>query len=69
MIGEDGRIRFVELYERTCRVILDMETECLRHNKALSTRERDMLRTASEFKDAMWEMLIRDINTKDPYND
>lgn len=69
MIEEDGRQLFIELYESTCRVILDMETVSLRHNAALSTRERDVLRAANEFKDAVWEMLIHDVNTKDPYND
>lgn len=69
MIGEDGRQRLVKLYEETCRVILDMEIDSLRHNTSLSSRERDVLRTATEFKDAIWEMLIHEVNTKDPYND
>lgn len=69
MIGEQGRQRFIGLYEDTCKIILDMEIDSLRHNSSLSTRERDVLRTATDSKDALWEMLIHDINTKDPYND
>lgn len=69
MTENEKRQLFIGLYENTCRAILDIESECLRFNATLSTRERDVLRTASDFKDAIWEMLIHDINTKDPYND
>lgn len=69
MIGEQGRQRFVMLYEETCKIILDMEIDSLRHNTSLSARERDVLRIATEFKNAIWEMLIHEVNTKDPYND
>lgn len=50
MTENEKRQLFIGLYENTCRAILDIESECLRFNETLSTRKRDVLRTANDFK-------------------
>lgn len=52
-------------YKRVCELILEFEIELLDSRKDVI--KQTVLRSANDYKDALWELIIR---TKgDPYND